>query len=289
MKDLEASRENLFKYGYCVVRNLLSSEEIEYCKTAIEKVSAKMKADVVIGIHNHKECWNFIAHKKLLNIIKNLLGSEIRYLYVGATRREQKGDWFYAWHRDNTCRLFGIGPDWNKKELYNIVRAGIYLSPYDIANSGVNIIPFSHKTRYSFSSLLRLFHWKTKNSNNLFIKMIRKNFEKFIGINIKTNPGDCVLFLAHVMHCGIPPTGPRKAIFLTYGTENIHAENYVNYWIKHRPIDRPTVDSYDQFHAPVDNIIDLENFLKTNKIYYPIPEKKKFIEGISIPKKNNLI
>ena len=68
MKDLEANRENLFKYGYCVVRNLLSSKEIEYCKTAIEKVSAKMKADVVIGIHNHKECWNFIAHKKLLNI-----------------------------------------------------------------------------------------------------------------------------------------------------------------------------------------------------------------------------
>ena len=104
-----------------------------------------------------------------LNSIKNLLGLEVRYLYGAATKKEDENKFPYAWHRDNVCRLFGIGPDWNEKENYNVLRVGIYLSSQDIVKSGLNIIPFSHKRRYTFSNLLRLLHYKTKSSNNLLI------------------------------------------------------------------------------------------------------------------------
>ena len=278
--NYDVNKEFFFKYGYCVIKNFLNSEEIENYTTIIEKLHAKKNTKVVIGLHNYKECWNIIANKKILDSVKSLLGSEVRYLYGAATRKEDKNEFPYAWHRDNVCRLFGIGPDWNEKENYNVVRVGIYLSSRDIVKSGLNVIPFSHKRRYTFSNLLRLLHYKTKSSNNLFIKMIRKSLEKFIGINIKTNPGDCVLFLANVLHAGIPPMGTRHTIFLTYGTENIHAENYVNYSIKHRNLEVKSQNS-----EPTNNVEDLKQFLKFNNIYYPIPKEKKIIEGISIPKK----
>ena len=277
--NYDVNKENFFKYGYCVIKNFLNSEEIENYTTIIENLHAKKNTREVIGLHNYKECWNIIASKKILNSIKNLLGLEVRYLYGAATKKEDENKFPYAWHRDNVCRLFGIGPDWNEKENYNVVRVGIYLSSQDIVKSGLNVIPFSHKRRYTFSNLLRLLHYKTKSSNNLFIKMIRRSLEQFIGINVKTNPGDCVLFLANVMHSGIPPKGTRYAIFLTYGTENIHAENYVNYWTKHRHLEN------GESNEPTNNVEDLKQFLKFNNIYYPIPKEKKFIEGISIPKK----
>ena len=279
----DVNKEAFFKYGYCVVRNFLNSEEVKKYITLLEKLHAEKKSKEVLGLHNRKEFWDLIAHKKILDTYKILLGPEIRYLYGGATKKQEKGDIPYGWHRDNVCRLFGIGPDWNEKENYNVVRVGIYLSSQDIVKSGLNIIPFSHKKKYTFSNLLRLLHYKTKNSNNLFIKMIRRSLEKFIGIDIITNPGDCVLFLANLMHSGIPPMRARHTIFLTYGIENIHAENYVNYSVKHR-----NLEVEGQNNAPNDDdnakVEDLKQFLKFNNIYYPIPKEKKFIEGVSIPK-----
>ena len=278
--NYDVNKENFFKYGYCVIKNFLNSEEIQNYTTTIEELHAKKNTREVIGLHNYKECWNIIANKKILDSLKSLLGLEVRYLYGAATKKQDKNEFLYAWHRDNVCRLFGIGPDWNEKENYNVVRVGIYLSSQGIVKSGLNIIPFSHKKRYTFSNLLRLLHYKTKSSNNLFIKMIRRSLEKFIGIDIITNPGDCVLFLANLMHSGIPPMRARHTIFLTYGIENIHAENYVNYSIKHR-----NLDTEGQNSEPTNNVEDLKQFLKFNNIYYPIPKEKKFIEGISIPKK----
>ena len=37
-----------------------------------------------------------------------------------ATRHEGKGSWPYSWHRDNPCRIFGKGADWNE-EIYNCI------------------------------------------------------------------------------------------------------------------------------------------------------------------------
>ena len=154
--------------------------------------------------------------------------------------------------------------------IYNCVRVGVYLSSYDEIKSGINVIPFSHVKNFTLANLLRIFHRKIKTSNNFLISKIRNIFEKTIGTNIKTYPGDCVLFLAHLLHAGIPirsglpPSAKRDAIFLTYGTDNIHAHNYINYWIKHRP---STNDG--QVNEPTNNVDEIKNFLKQNNIYLP--------------------
>ena len=71
----------------------------------------------------------------------------------------------------------------------------------------------------------------------------------------------------------------RDAIFLTYGTDNVHAQNYINYWVKHRP-----TDTDGQVNEPINNIEEMKEFLIKNNIYLPIPKEKIFIDGVSIPK-----
>ncbi len=100
--------------------------------------------------------------------------------------------------------------------------------------------------------------------------MIRGSLEKYIGTNIKINPGDRILFLTKVLQAGILPMRLRYTIFLSCGTENIHAENFVNYWIKYR-----TLNSNGQRNEPTNNDEDLKQFLKSNNIYYPISREKK--------------
>ena len=282
MENINLDHKNFLEKGYCVVRNVLSADEIQKYKSLIKNSSKEVGADVVIGIHNYKEYWDIIANEKILKIVKKILNNEnIKYLYLAATRHESN-KFNYAWHRDNPCRVFGVGADWKEKEIFNIVRVGVYLSPYESVKSGLNVLPYSHKKSFTFSNLLRVFHHKTKNSKNFYIKKIRGILEKIIGINIKTNSGDCVFFIASLLHAGIPPSencDTRNAIFLTYGTENIHSENFINYWTKHRPY-----DSDGQINVPNKNVEELEKFLKDKNIYLPVPKEKKNIDGISIPK-----
>jgi len=130
--------------------------------------------------------------------------------------------------------------------------------------------PGSHKTRYTLSQFLRLILYRTKNTKSSFVKSIRKKLEKYIGVNIKTNPGDCVMFLANVFHTPIPASGLRKSLFTTYGTNNKHAKNYNNYYLKHR-------------NYPIDNDIheEFKNLLTGKNIYISPPEKKEEIEGVT--------
>ena len=283
MKDLNLDRNNFFKKGYCVVREVISPEKVEKYQKLIKNKSNELNAPVFEGIHNFKEFWDVIANEEILNILKKLLNNDnIKYLYSASARHESNYDSFpFSWHRDNVCRLFGIGPDWNLKETFNIIRVAIYLSPYEKVKSGLNVIPYSHKRRFTFSNILRIFHWRTKYSNNFFILKIRKIIEKIIGVNIKTDSGDCVFFIASLMHSGIPATekcDTRNAIFLTFGTDNIHSENFVNYWLKHRSNEGVANN------IPNQNNDALENFLKDNNIYMSLPKEKKFIQGVSIPK-----
>lgn len=286
MKNLNLNRDDFFKKGYCVVREVISPEKAEKYQNFIKNKSNELNAPVFEGLHNFKEFWDVIANKEILNILKKLLNDDnIKYLYDAAARHESNYDSFpYSWHRDSVCRQFGIGPDWNLKETYNVIRVAIYLSPYEKVKSGLNVIPYSHKKRFTFSNLLRVFHWRTKYSNKKFIIRLRKIIEKLIGVNIKTNSGDCIFFIANLMHTGIPTTDQcdtRNAIFLTFGTENIHSENYVNYYLKHRS------NEGLRNRIPYQNENELKNFLKENNIHISLPKEKKTIDGVSIPKSKN--
>jgi len=277
MSKILTNKESLLKNGYCIVRNLLNNKEVEKAKSIINKISKTSGKKLNTDMFNYRESWELFTNDRLLNIVKDLLGPDIFFLHTCLTRRENEKDINYTWHRDNPCRLFGKGPDWDKKEPYNVLSIIIYLSSSETTGSGINLIPSSHKKTYTLSNILRVLHFKTKYIS--ILKSIRDLFPKYlVGVNIKTEPGDCVVFLANLLHTGIPTHGLRKAIIFQYGTDNKHSKNFVNYSVHHR---------HDQIGYETkykDTINEFFNFLKSKNIFYPLPEKKIEIKEVSIPK-----
>ena len=196
----------------------------------------KMDKKITLDIHNYKESWEFFTNDRLLDIVKNLLGPDIFYLHTPTIIREDEKDFQYAWHRDSTFKQFGNGPDWDKNEPYNVLSLVTYLSSYDTTRSGINLIPCSHKRSYTLSNIFRFLHSKIKDIS--LFKNIRDIIPRFIGVNIKTEPGDCVIFLANLYHTGIPPRTSRhalkKVIVVQYGVDNKHSKNLVNFYLDDR-------------------------------------------------------
>ena len=276
MAQILTNKESLLKYGYCIVRNLLSYNEAERARSMINKIYEKNGKIVNFDMYNYKESWEFFTSDRLLNIVKNLLGPEIFYLHTCATRRENEKGIKYSWHRDNACRQFGKGADWDKNEPFNVLTFIIYLSSFETTGSGINLIPYSHKRKGTLSNIFRKLHVKTKyisiNQKNeirkqtSLLKKISDIFPRFIGVNIKTDPGDCVIFFSNVLHTGIPTHGLRKAMVFHYGLDNKHSRNFVNYHVHYRK--QPEYETKYK-----DKINEFFNFLKSKNIYYPVPEK----------------
>ena len=269
-------KNNIFKdfqkKGYAVFRNFFDKEEIEKLIKASKDLDEN---NLGLALHNNKKYWDIICDKKILEVVKSLSNdAKVFYLYNSNTKISSRNSNMgpnYLWHRDSTCRTFGVGPDWDNDEIYNVMRVAIYLSAD--TNSGLNVIPESHKKKYNISGILNLLNTKLKNINFKPIKIFRLFLQKFIGINVRTNPGDMVVFLANLLHSPIPTTKDRIALFLAYGPDNKHSKNYVNYYMKHR-----------QGWQFKDENIQKEFFEFTKEsVYFPIPEKKEEIEGLTIP------
>ena len=106
----------------------------------------------------------------------------------------------------------------------------------------------------------------------------RNLFRFFTGKNIYTKEGDCVIFFANLLHAALPTKKDRKNIFLSFGTNNLHAENYVNYYSFYR-------NELNFIFNDNSNVKDkFISLLKENKIFFPIPKEKKDILGAKLKK-----
>ena len=275
------NKEHLKKYGYLVIKNVFNNDEVEKLTSVIEKIHKESNKTVVSDLQNYEETWKFLTNNKLLEYLKELIGEKIYYLHTGIIRRENKKDIknSWGWHRDNPCRRFGRGPDWNKNKPYDVLSVIIYLSDSSITKSGLKVIPYSHKTALNISNILRIISMRINSIK--FLKPFRGLLEKFIGTIIKTQAGDCVVFYSNVLHAAIPSKSLRQNIILQFGTGNEHSKNYVNYVFHHRVGKNALVVPYDKNNKKNQDFLDL---LKEKKIYYPIPETKEHIDGVSVPK-----
>ena len=232
MAELLTNKDNLFKYGYCLVRNLLDNEEVQKIRSIIKKAKEK-SGNIGNPVSEHRESWEIVFSDRILNAVRSVLGPNIFYLHDGTINQWGVNDdntEFSSWHRDNPCRLFGKGPDWDKNEPYNVVRIIIYLSLNEETNSGINLIPFTHSKRFTLSNILRVLHFRIKKIT--FLKGIRKLFLIFLGVNVRTDPGDCVMFLANLCHKALSHRSLRDSIICAFGIDNKHSKNYVNYILK---------------------------------------------------------
>lgn len=277
------NRDQLLKKGYVVIRNFFNEKESEELKKTIYDIHKKYSPEEndyteVSGMHKYKEYWNLIYNKKILDTLKKIIGEDIYYLYNSNTRLSNDqgkiGRHDYNWHRDSACRIFGFGPDWDKDEIYKVLRVGIYLFDSKEIKSGLNIIPNTHRKNYNFDSLLRIIHVRLRKIKNKYAKFLSSMLSKFIGIDIKTNKGDIIIFLANVMHSEIPVKKKgRVSAFLSYGPYNKHSKNYVNYYMMHRK----------GYAMPKEYAKQFFDILREKNIFFPLPEKKNDIRGFSVP------
>ena len=262
------NKNKFLSQGYFIVRNLLSKEEISKFSKEIDRLynlEYKKNIKVRMGIHPYEKFWSVIINKKLINSLGQIFDKKFHFLYQAGILQTIEGK-EYLHHRDNPCRKFGVGPDWEDNSNYKIARVGIYLQNYEETKFHLNLIPYSHKKKYSIREFLRFFHKKTRYLNKF--RKLRNILPKFFGTSIKTNPGDCIIFDPRVYHSPSPHLGKRQAIFLSYGEDNRHSDNYVTYFTKLR--------SGTEYSEIGENFFQ---FLKNNDLYKPLNEEITNIPG----------
>jgi hypothetical protein len=189
------------------------------------------------GITTNSEFWPIIFNDRLLSTVRALIGDEIRYTQHSDLHINLPGG---RWHRDNACRDFGVGDDWNEcAQPYRVVRVAIYLSDFENSGSSLVVLPGTHRreTRlgrheYILWNKARTFMRKHGHNDKLphwFITNPRRV--------IRTQPGDCVIFDQRLTHAGgvLDGRNPKYAMYLSYGLDNSHSQNHRAFFI-----DRPT-------------------------------------------------
>ena len=108
-------KNNIFKdfqkKGYAVFRNFFDKEEIEKLIKASKDLDEN---NLGLALHNNKKYWDIICDKKILEVVKSLSNdAKVFYLYNSNTKISSRNSNMgpnYLWHRDSTCRTFGVGP-----------------------------------------------------------------------------------------------------------------------------------------------------------------------------------
>ncbi len=267
----------LKKKGYVFKKNFFDEDEIKKLKSLSNYLHTNSGTKVVNHLHNNKKAWSLLVNSKIINFLKKFYDTDkVFYLYNShyvTQKRDEKVD--NAWHRDNACRVFGIGPDW--KNDYNIIRVAIYLNDETKNDeNGLNLVVKSHKGKKLVCFIIRKLRQNFKRI--YFNKIFRYFFDRFIGKKIIAKTGDCLFFYASMYHSAIrsKKSGePRKAFFLTYGSDNDHADNFLNYYIHHHPNDHT-------FDCKKNNKKEFINYLNNNELFEKLTSDKKTIEGFTI-------
>ena len=158
MTKLE-NKNKFLKQGYFVVRNLLSKEEISEFSKEIDRLydlEYEKNIKVRMGIHPYEKFWGIINNKKLIDSLSEIFDKKFNFLYQAGILQTIEGK-EYLHHRDNPCRKFGVGPDWEDNFNYKIARVGIYLQNYEETKFHLNLIPYSHKKSIQLESFLDSF------------------------------------------------------------------------------------------------------------------------------------
>ena len=150
-----SDKQSFQRDGYYVLPALFGSDESAYWKAEISalfglsdnqeasKDGAGITYALADGVTAREQFWPVIFNTKLIKVIRSLIGQDVRYTQHSDLHINLPGG---RWHRDNACREYGVGPDWDESnEPYSVVRVAIYLSEYSESNSSLVVLPGSHK------------------------------------------------------------------------------------------------------------------------------------------------
>ena len=274
MKKIMDYSAHLKKNGYVLIKNFFDKDDIKEIKDISEKLHSK-NIKSVPNLHNFNFSWKLLVNQKLMKFLKEFYNPDKVYYLYNSHSVKQKNDEPVDpnWHRDNAHRIFGKGDDWNNG--YNVLRVGIYLNEKDKDTNGIRLIKKSHVGGKFICFLLRTLRSKFKRL--YFNRLFRYFFDKIVGTTVYPKFGDCLFFYANIYHAAFrdKSVGYRKAIFLSYGTKNIHSENFLNYYIFHHKINH-------RFDKEKNNFDEFIKLINQNDLYSNLPSERKLDKDLTI-------
>jgi Phytanoyl-CoA dioxygenase (PhyH) len=301
-------RRQFQERGYVLIPGLLSPEESSHYRAEIQQISGLGDADYRTGrfecpdgVSKNRQFWPLIDHPRLIPVIREVLGPTARYTQHSDLHAHRGG---VGWHRDSACRTFGVGQDWDEsKDPYQVARVAIYLQNYAESHSSLGVIPGSHRYEREVGGReraiwQRLLTWreglastwgKLTRGEGLPDEMRLKSFPQVFmrtrpragklpwpppqaPVWIRTEPGDCLIFNQRLYHSASPIAGPKYAVFLSYATENTHAQRHMGYYRHFRP---------DLNYGPLEP--ELAEKLKAAHLFLEAPEPSEDSAGFSVP------
>jgi ADP-heptose:LPS heptosyltransferase len=109
------------KKGYVLATGILTQDDVECMIRNLDDMSGQQRGaggwTVPDGVTQSRCFWPLIFNKKLLSVVRELIGTDIRFLqhndlHVGFSSLN--------WHRDSVTRRLGEGADWDETEPYRI-------------------------------------------------------------------------------------------------------------------------------------------------------------------------
>ncbi|HYW31073.1 MAG TPA: phytanoyl-CoA dioxygenase family protein [Gemmatimonas sp.] len=223
--------------GFASIPALLSSDEVERVLHALESVSLRPRTDIAAvgrgwtkpdGVTRYAPFWDLITHERLLQIVRTLLGPDIRFLqhtdlHVGFSS--------FNWHRDSVSRSLGVGPDWDEREApYRIVRVGIYLQSTG-GSFRLGMVPGTHRPADERAKAARAIVERKTGWMSHARRLVTGKVPEVPGaVWIPASSGDAVIFDPRVLHTGTPVDGAKYSAFLAFGVPNHHFENHARYY-----------------------------------------------------------
>ena len=165
------------------------------------------------GITTNSEFWPIIFNERLLSTVRALIGDEIRYTQHSDLHINLPGG---RWHRDNACREFGVGADWDERvQPYRVVRIAIYLSNFSDSGSSLVVLPGTHRMAFEAERM---------DADQFLREDVPRNRELIASaVEATLDPGDVLLFDAGTLHAaGANATDELKLSVVTtyYGADN---------------------------------------------------------------------
>jgi hypothetical protein len=230
-------RAEFQKKGYVLETGILSPDEVLWMIRDLDEISGKRPRaggwTVPDGVTQAQRFWPIIFNEKLLGVVRELIGTDIRFLqhndlHVGFSSLN--------WHRDSVSRKLGEGADWNQNEPYRIVRVGVYLHPRELSCFQLGMLPGTHSMPSSSEAHERERLESITGTTSLLRRIV-------FGTNpsppaaewLSPAAGDVVIFDPRVLHTGSRARGPKYSIFLAYGVPNNHSVDHAIYYRFLRP------------------------------------------------------
>jgi Phytanoyl-CoA dioxygenase (PhyH) len=260
--------------GYVVASGILDQEAIESLIHTLNDLAGPQQVaggwTVPDGLTQTPSFWPLIFKEKLLCIVRELIGPDIRFiqhndLHVGFSSLN--------WHRDSVSRKLGEGRDWDETEPYRIVRIGFYLQARGASPFRLGMLPGTHRMPPSSEARNRKKLEAMSGSLSLLQRIVAgRNPSPATAEWLTPAAGDAVIFDPRVLHTGSRTSGPKYSIFLAYGAPDSHSIDHAVYY----RFLRPELD-YQPMHQ------DLIEQLRTAGLYQEIDGRNWTVPGATLP------